>query len=205
MKKIIITLLTTAVLSLSVFSVTVYASGDEDRELVQEYLINILEQEKSQGGENGEKEVIPSQGTGNQSVEKHSTIIGQTAGSTEITDNNVSTELIDRNVTDAPISDAKKGPMIRNSFVAQAYWKDMIPDEIIPDKLKGYITQAINSFTIFATIILVVALAAMGMGALDEQKLKFSKNAVKVLLVLILIANLLYPIIYLGLWMAGAV
>jgi hypothetical protein len=138
----------------------------------------------------------------------HTTIPSQptedTGEKTELIDNKVDTSLINNNVPKKTISDPPSGPSLSNSFISQRYWLGKIPNEIIPEKMKGYILQAINSFTIFAALILVIALSAMALSATDEQKLRYTKNAVKILLTSIIVVNLLVPIIHLGLWMAGA-
>lgn len=87
----------------------------------------------------------------------------------------------------------------------QSKWFTAIPDDILPGKIKIYITSAVRSYTLFAAIILVINLVVMAYGSMDEQQLRFSKKALTVLLTSILIANMIAPLIHLGLWMAGAI
>ncbi|MBP3784485.1 MAG: hypothetical protein J6I68_14665 [Butyrivibrio sp.] len=132
------------------------------------------------------------------SEEGHTTISGQsteyTGGKTDIIDNNVDTTLIDNS----------DGSELHSSFFLQSYWFNKIPDDILPQKIKGYAIKAVNSYTIFAALILVILLASMAYSSLDEQQLRMSVKAVKILLTSIIVMNLLAPIIHLGLWIAGA-
>ena len=138
----------------------------------------------------------------------HTTISGQsvdsTGGKTDIIDNNTNTALIDKNVPNAAISDAPNGPSLSNSFLSQRYWLGKIPDEILPTKIKGYIVQAVNSYTIFAAVIIVIVFLSLGVSALDEQKVKYALKAIEILFISIIVMNLISPIIHLGLWIAGA-
>lgn len=138
----------------------------------------------------------------------HSKIPGQSIDysddNTEISGNEKSTTIIENKVPNEVISDAPSAPPLSNSVFSQSYWLSKIPNEIIPIKIKGYIIQAVNSYTIFATIILAVLFAFLGSAAMDEQKTKMAKRALEILISSIIVMNLLSPIIHLGLWMAGA-
>ncbi len=139
---------------------------------------------------------------------EHSKIPGQSINysddNTEISGSEKSTTIIENKVPNEVISDAPSAPPLSNSVFSQSYWLSKIPNEIIPIKIKGYIIQAVNSYTIFATIILAVLFAFLGSAAMDEQKTKMAKRALEILISSIIVMNLLSPIIHLGLWMAGA-